>query len=111
MNSSLADVIWLPAQASKARPTRDAWGTEIRWSFQASERTAVFLSSGPDTRLGTPDDVVLRVTGEAVWDNVDKEPVYKYSKRWTVPEGLEGATRAAAGTDTVDVQPSRVVTK
>jgi hypothetical protein len=37
---------------------------------------------------GTPDDVVLRVTGETVWDDVDKQPVYKYSKRWTVPEGL-----------------------
>lgn len=111
LNSSFTDVGWWPAQASKARSTRDTWGTEIRWSFQTSERTVVFRSSGPDTRLGTPDDVVLRVTGETVWDDVDKQPVYKYSKRWTVPEGLEAAARAAAGTDTVDVQPSRVVTK
>ena len=71
----------------------------------------VFLSSGPDRRNATPDDVVLRVTGETAWDDVNKQPVYKYSKQWTVPEGLEGATRAAAGTDTVDVQLSRVVTR
>jgi hypothetical protein len=103
LNSPFDDTGWAP--------DRDAWGTDIQWSFHMSERTVVFLSSGPDRRNGTPDDVVLTVSGETGWDNVEKQPVYKYSKRWTVPEGLEVATRAAAGSDTVDVRPSRVVTK
>jgi hypothetical protein len=69
------------------------------------------VSNGPDKTKETSDDVVLRVAGETVWDDVDKQPVYKYSKRWTVPEGLEHATRGAAGIDTLEIQPSRVITK
>jgi hypothetical protein len=111
LGSSFDDIGWVPGHAPGDRATRDPWGTEIRWSFQTSERAAVLLSSGSDRKNGTSDDVVLRVTGETAWDDVDKQPTYKYSKRWTVPEGLEGATRAAAGTDTVDVRPSRVVIK
>ena len=108
LNSSFDEAVW--AQATQNRPTRDAWGNEILQSVQMLEHTAVFLSTGPDGRSGTSDDVILQVTGETAWDDVDKQPVYQYSKRWTVPEGLEEATRAT-GTQTVDVQSSRVVTK
>jgi hypothetical protein len=107
LNSSFDDI----GSASEEQPQRDAWGSEILASFHASERTVTFVSNGPDKTRETSDDVVLRVASETTWDDVGKQPIYKYSKQWTVPEGLEPATRAAAGTDTVEIQPSRVVTK
>jgi hypothetical protein len=73
-------------------PVLDAWGRAVAWEFKSDERRAVFRSSGAD---GEPsaDDVGLLLTPRPEWDSYREATLYRYTRHWLVPEGLETAVK------------------
>lgn len=69
---------------------KDAWGNEILLNFNGDERSAVFLSPGPDKVKNTDDDVICVAKGEKTWDEGER---WVYRKTWRLPEGLDSVVQ------------------
>jgi hypothetical protein len=82
------------AQSLK-QPAIDAWGNEVLLHFDSKTRTATFVSTGPDGRKGTSDDVICLAVGGKNWDDFYHEVMWDYVKQWTLPEGLQSAVDKA----------------
>ena len=70
----------------------DSWGCEILVGFDESDRTATFVSNGPDKKKGTNDDVICMAKGLREWDTLYDAAMFNYYKSWLVPEGLSAVT-------------------
>ena len=71
--------------------TPDAWGHPLVRNFALGDHQAIIGSIGPDGAAGTSDDIVCKAVGSKRYE--DDRFVWRYSKRWAVPEGLEDVMR------------------